>query len=499
LRRARRGAKIGRMSELAAAARPPRRFGVGRIVLLVLGVLAILIGLGLVAGGTGLIWVDQTKRDADGFLTTRSEPLETASYAILSDSVDLHTEGPDVFVTRHVFGKVRFHATGTGGKDVFIGIAPASAVNAYLRGVGHATVDNVEVDPFRVSYDETAGGAPKSSPGDADFWTASAEGPGRQTITWTVRGGSWSVVLMNADASQGVAARVAVGAEADSLLAFAIVILIAGILALLAGGLLLWLAFRRRGAEAPAPALAEVVAAPDVPVGVRGEYDPGTSRALWLVKWLLLLPHYVVLVFLWIAFFVLTVITFFAILITGRYPRGIFDFNLGVLRWTWRVMFYGYWALGTDRYPPFSLGPEPGYPATLDIAYPEEGLSRGLVLVKWWLLVLPQYVLVGIFVGGWGWGWHGHGWAWWGWSGGLVELLAVFAAVALLFTRRYPPGIFDFVLGLDRWVFRVTAYASLMTDRYPPFRLDQGPTEPGAPAAAPGVGVEAPPSTRPST
>jgi hypothetical protein len=235
------------------------------------------------------------------------------------------------------------------------------------------------------------------------------------------------------------------------------------------------------------------------PVRVDASLDAPLSRGLWLVKWLLLLPHYVVLAFLWLAFTVLTVVAFFAILVTGRYPRSIFDFNLGVLRWSWRVHYYGYGALGTDRYPPFTLADVPDYPAHLDVPYPER-LSRGLVLVKWWLLALPHYLVVALFVGGGIWlgtggrttdGVWDDGWA----AGGLVGLLVLIAGLVLLFSGRYPAAIYDFVLGMDRWVLRVAAYVGLMTDRYPPFRLDLGGSDPPsiptgpAPVAPAGTGT----------
>jgi hypothetical protein len=223
----------------------------------------------------------------------------------------------------------------------------------------------------------------------------------------------------------------------------------------------------------------------DYPVRVEAALDPRLSRWLWLVKWILAIPHYVVLLFLWVAFVLLSVVAFFGILFTGRYPRAIFDFNVGVLRWNWRVSYYAYGALGTDRYPPFTLAEAPDYPAHLHIGYPEH-LSRGLVLVKWWLLAIPHYMIVAFFVGGGAWAASqyddsGAGLA----AGGLIGILVLIAAVILAFTGRYPQTIFDLLLGLNRWALRVAAYAGLMTDKYPPFRLDQGGQEPLETPAAP--------------
>lgn len=211
------------------------------------------------------------------------------------------------------------------------------------------------------------------------------------------------------------------------------------------------------------------------PVRVTAELDPALSRWLWLVKWLLAIPHFIVLWFLWIAFFFSSIGAFFAILVTGHFPRPLFDFNVGVLRWTWRVTYYAYGVLGTDRYPPFTLADRVDYPARLEIDRPER-LSRGLVLVKSWLLAIPHYLVISFFVGG---GFIAASQAadkqeLGLFGGGLIGLLAVIAAIALLFTGRYPRDIFALLIGLHRWVLRVGAYAALMTDEYPPFRLDQG-------------------------
>ncbi|WP_166390101.1 DUF4389 domain-containing protein [Nocardioides ochotonae] len=230
------------------------------------------------------------------------------------------------------------------------------------------------------------------------------------------------------------------------------------------------------------------------PVQVTGDLDEPLSRWLWLVKWLLAIPHLVVLFFLYLAFLVLSVVAFFAILITAHYPRGIFTFNVGVMRWSWRVSFYTYSALGTDRYPPFTLRDVPDYPAHLEIDYPER-LSRGLVLVKWWLLAIPHYIVVGLIVSGTSYVTSTATGEVTASTPGLSSVLVFFAGVILLFTGRYPQPLFDLVVGLNRWSLRVAGYAALMTDVYPPFRLDQGGREDATTPAAPPPGPPPPPHT----
>lgn len=192
----------------------------------------------------------------------------------------------------------------------------------------------------------------------------------------------------------------------------------------------------------------------DGPVRVRGELDAPSPR-LWLVKWCVLaVPHYPVLILLYLAYPVLTVVAGVAILCTGRYPRPIFEFNVGVLRWSWRVMNYRFPMNSTDRYPPFTLASRPDYPGDLVVEYPAR-LSRGAVLVKWWLLGLPQILLC---------------WA----MEPLLQVLCVISALWLLCTGSPHPGMFDLLMGIVRWRYRVAAYVSLMRDEYPPYRLDLG-------------------------
>ena len=357
-----------------------------------------------------------------------------------------------------------------------MGIGPARAVDAYLAGVPHSEVEDFNLNPFQPTYEQVGGATAPAPPGAQRFWAASATGS-PATLHWRVHRGTWSFVVMNADGSRGVVARLTLGADIGYLDWISAAFIGLGGLLLGVGVLFLVFGVLRFG-DHPAPADEHDDEPPHpsvYPVWLEARFDEPLSRGLWLLKWLLLIPHILVLAFLWAAFLAATVGAWFAILFTGRYPRGLFHFNLGVLRWTWRVGYYSYAALGTDRYPPFSLGGEPDYPATLDVEYPARELSRRTTFFRL-VLAVPQLLVLGVLSGA-GTGalattTHLHV------AGGLIGVLVFFAGCGLLFFKRYPSGLFDFVIGLNRWVLRVVAYASLMTDVYPPFRLDQGPDEP---------------------
>jgi hypothetical protein len=284
---------------------------------------------------------------------------------------------------------------------------------------------------------------------------------------------------MNADGSANVVADIEVGGRLAYLAQIAVGLVLGGIV-LLAGAVAMLIGRARRAPTMPDAPTADA-SLPDVsspptfaayPLRIDGDLDHDLSRWKWLVKWILAIPHCVVLAFAWLAFVLLTVVAFVAILFTGRYPRWIFEFNVGVLRWTWRVAYYATSVLGTDRYPPFTLRAV-DYPARLDVVYPER-LSRGLVLVKSWLLALPHLLIVWALTSGFA---DGAGWFSM-FGGGLAGLTAMIAAISLLVSGRYPVGLYNLTMGAMRWCYRVIAYVALMTDEYPPFRLDQGGSEP---------------------
>ncbi len=175
-------------------------------------------------------------------------------------------------------------------------------------------------------------------------------------------------------------------------------------------------------------------------------YPERLSRLLIFVKWLLAIPHFFILYFLNIAVSVVSIIAWFAILFTGRYPRGMWDFVLLVERWLTNMTAYLY--LLRDEYPPFGEGP---YPVRLEMEYPER-LSRLLIFVKW-LLVIPHLVVLWFL----------------GIAAGVVWLISFFA---ILITGRYPRGMFDFMVGFARWSLRVNLYLLNLTDVYPPFSLE---------------------------
>jgi len=433
----------------------------GKVVSLIVGSLILLVGIALLFGGGALVGIDRGFTDSEGFLTVPPAKLERDTYAVVAEAV---FEGAWVWWYRHPT-TVRIRMTGE--QPVFLGIAPRADLEGYLSDVSYSQIEDIDFDDYRkdrvwtTEYADHIGPSAPSTPSDQTFWHTSAQGEGTQTLTWEIKPGDWMVVVMNADGSRGIEASGTVGAETPWLLGVGIGLLVAGVVLVAIGlALVLFVARRSRTTEPQEAAESQPSAAGTFPLSFKAEMDTSLSPALWLVKWFLLIPHLIILPFLCCGFAVSWLISLFAILFTGRYPRGLFDYNVGVMRWTWRVAFYSYQALGTDQYPPFTLKPG-GYPADLDVAYPER-LSPGLALVKWWLLAIPHYIVVGVLQGGAGFE-----------SWGLVTILTLFAAVSLLFTGRYPKDIFRLVVGMNRWAFRVFAYAALMTDRYPPFRLEE--------------------------
>ncbi|TDW29404.1 DUF4389 domain-containing protein [Cryobacterium psychrophilum] len=504
----------------AASSATPTRPGGGRrallLILVILGSLIASSGLATVLGGSALAWVN-AQQGAAGYLSTPTETLSVNTYAVTSPSLDLGNQ-QGLTVIAGDLGNIRLQATSTQTNvPLFLGIAPTADVERYLASAAHSEITSMEMYPFAARFRQLTGTEQPAPPGTQDFWAASTTGTGTQELVVALESGKeipsgrWTVVIMNVDASQGVSADVSVGARVGFLGPLGVLLILGGILSLLVGialilvgAIMLGREQERGGASASGadgqpmqnvagPGNAGFVAGPAPTAGlppaslypsrVRGALDLNLSNWLWLFKWVLIVPHVIILFFLGFAFAVVTVIAWFAILFTARYPRVLFAFNVGVIRWGWRVAYYSYSALGTDRYPPFTLD-KTDYPADFDVDYPER-LSRGLIFVKSWLLAIPHLLIIAAFTGAatggtWMPSWPMTGRIPTGVSAGasLLGLLVLVAAVILLFSGRYQQPLFDLILGLNRWVLRVLTYTGLFRDEYPPFRLDQGAEEP---------------------
>jgi hypothetical protein len=235
----------------APAAPPPGGgkpgWNAGRVVAAVFGSLGALIGLALLLGGLALVLAHAFARDDDGYYTSDTERLSTGTYAITVEDIDLGSEPVD-FVPKDVLGRVRIRAERQGGGPVFVGIAPEREVDAYLRSVDHAEVEDFSDGSPR--YLASRGGAPSRPPSAERFWVASAEGPGREAVSWEVEGGRWSVVAMNADGARRVVLDADVAAKVGWFLGVGIGLLAVGLL-LVAGGLVLIVVAARRSSRRP--------------------------------------------------------------------------------------------------------------------------------------------------------------------------------------------------------------------------------------------------------
>lgn len=178
-----------------------------------------------------------------------------------------------------------------------------------------------------------------------------------------------------------------------------------------------------------------------------GQPGRGSVGSLPLVKWLLAIPHYIALAVLGIGAFFVIIFSFFAVIITGRYPESLWDYMVGVFRWGLRVGAYVF--LLTDRYPPFSLEDDPTYPVRLQMPYPEGGVERWRPLVAW-ILVIPYSIVAALIYY-------------------LAAIIAFLALFAILFTRRYPEGMFGIVVNSLRYQLRANTYSDWLTTKYPPF------------------------------
>ena len=184
--------------------RPPVR----SVALIVLGSIVGLLGLGLLASGGGALWGD-SQRDSHGYFTRSAHRIATDSYAVTHDGVDVnHLPG---FLDNGKLARIRIAAATDTGRPVFVGIARERDAQAYLANVAHSDIRDYGAATADQEYDAVGGTARPLPPASQHIWVAPTKGS--EPLKWRLREGDWSVVLMNADGSKGVAADVKVGAK----------------------------------------------------------------------------------------------------------------------------------------------------------------------------------------------------------------------------------------------------------------------------------------------
>jgi hypothetical protein len=164
--------------------------------------------IAVAAGATG-VWADGWKRDANGYFSANSHVFQTGTRAIETESITVGS-----YVPTWLAGKVRLDVSA--GKPLFIGIAPKAKADAYLAKIRHTEATKLDLDPFKVTYVDHPGTVDPGAPAKEPFWAASVSGTSKP-LTWNIRSGKWSVVVMNADGSPGVAASIGVGVKVPAL------------------------------------------------------------------------------------------------------------------------------------------------------------------------------------------------------------------------------------------------------------------------------------------
>ena len=465
----------------------------GKIVILIIGVIVLLVALGLIISGGALLVVNNYLADDEGYYSTKTIRIEKDSYAIVSEPIDVDMDEAWILDWGNL---ASFRVEGTNddpSKNIFIGVAEGDDVKNYLANAEYDEVTDIDVTPNKLEYTHHTGDLEPAAPDTQTFWLESAYGAGEQVIEWELESGSWSVVVMNEDGSYGIDVDVVLGAKIPWLFSVALWLLILGVVVLIAGLVLIFLAVRGGGGDKngaspnsrgavgsgdstmkPSADSSGVVggggstaaiAASDYPTGLVIDYpDRNLNRLTTFFRLFAIIPIWIVFVLLggaiigweddpWsynvygIALFIV-VPTLIMILFRQKYPKWWYDWNLAMTGFATRV--YAYLALLSDEYP--STDEEQAVHIAMPYPDAKEDLNRWMPLVKW-LLAIPHYIIL-FFLNV------------------VAVVVTVIAWFAIMFTGRYPRDLFDFVVGTFRWNFRVTAYAFLLTtDRYPPFRF----------------------------